>query len=92
MNAHVAKDGLTFLMPIQSRETPKRRRGAGVGTKVSAAVRWFADMGRRRAVLDELGALSDHELADIGLNRGDLPRVFDPAYAQARCKARHAGF
>ena len=43
-------------------------------------MRWLAEMPRRRAVLDELGRLSDHELADIGLTRGDLPRVFDPSF------------
>jgi len=35
-------------------------------------------------VLDELSGLSDHELADIGLARNDLSRVFDPAFAHAR--------
>jgi len=41
-------------------------------------------------VLDELGMLSDHELADIGLSRVDLPRVFDPAFAADR-EAQRAG-
>ena len=41
-------------------------------------------MRRRRAVLDELSALSDRELADIGLNRNELSRVFDPQFAKQR--------
>ena len=36
----------------------------------------------RRAVLNELAQLSDRDLADIGLSRADLHRVFDPEFAQ----------
>ncbi len=35
----------------------------------------------RRATMNELNAFSEHELADIGLNRCDIPRVFDPSFA-----------
>jgi len=41
---------------------------------------WLADQPRRRAVLNELRSMSDHELADIGLARADLHRVFDPEF------------
>ena len=41
---------------------------------------WLSDMPRRRQVLNELRSLSDHELADIGLSRGDLHRVFEPDF------------
>ena len=44
-------------------------------------------MPRRRAVLDELSMLSDHELADIGLSRVDLGRVFDPSFAAERARS-----
>ena len=44
----------------------------------------LAAMMRRRAVTDELAALSDRELADIGLNRADLGRVFDPRFERNR--------
>jgi uncharacterized protein YjiS (DUF1127 family) len=37
----------------------------------------------RRATLNELAQLSDRDLADIGLSRGNLPRVFDPEFARA---------
>ncbi len=37
--------------------------------------------GGRSAVFNELNALSDRELADVGLGRGDIPRVFDPSFA-----------
>ena len=36
---------------------------------------------RRRAVIEELPMLSDRELADIGLSRASVRRVFDPRYA-----------
>ena len=32
--------------------------------------------------LSELGRMSDRELEDIGLNRGDIPRVFDDSLNQ----------
>ena len=44
---------------------------------VARTMAWLSDMPRRRQVLNELRSLSDHELADIGLSRGDLNRVFD---------------
>jgi uncharacterized protein YjiS (DUF1127 family) len=46
---------------------------AAIGT---AIVTW----PERRAAYDALRALSDRELEDIGLTRGDIPRVFDPAF------------
>ena len=30
--------------------------------------------------MDELAGLTDHELSDIGLNRGDLSMAFDPNF------------
>jgi uncharacterized protein YjiS (DUF1127 family) len=32
--------------------------------------------------------LTEHELADIGLTRADLPRVFDPAFAAEHARGR----
>jgi uncharacterized protein YjiS (DUF1127 family) len=45
---------------------------------------WLAEMPKRQAVMDELASLSEHELADIGLTRADLPRVFDEDFAAER--------
>ena len=47
----------------------------------------LASLPQRRAVLDELTLLTDRELADIGLNRSELGRVFDPRFAQSRKRA-----
>jgi uncharacterized protein YjiS (DUF1127 family) len=33
--------------------------------------------------------MSDRELSDIGLSRGDLARVFDPAFAADYSRARN---
>jgi uncharacterized protein YjiS (DUF1127 family) len=44
----------------------------------------IVEMPRRRAVLAELSLLSDRELVDIGLNRNDLGRVFQPAFVASR--------
>ena len=41
-------------------------------------------MLHRRAVTNELAALTDRELADIGLSRSDLGRVFDPRFERNR--------
>ncbi len=90
MTAHVAKEGMTFPAACGVPGGAAEGR-TGFGLRVLAAVRRVAELPRRRATLDELGRLSDHELADIGLTRGDLPRVFDPAFVNSRNFARKAG-
>jgi len=91
MTAHVANDGMTFVLPGASRANTAPRRGAGLARRLGAAVAWLAGLPRRQAVMEELGRMSDHELADIGLARADLPRVFDPAFVASRMLARKAG-
>lgn len=39
---------------------------------------------KRRTAVSELAALTDHELADIGLNRGDLAVAFEPGFVASR--------
>lgn len=38
--------------------------------------------------MQEMAMLSDRELADIGLSRVDLPRVFDPTFAAEHVRGR----
>ncbi len=44
-------------------------------TGVSRLVEGFRAARRRRAAIDELSALSDHALKDIGLHRGEIRSV-----------------
>jgi len=53
-----------------------RRLGEGLAAIGSA----LASYPQRRAVYDDLRSLTDRELADIGLARSDIGRVFDPDF------------
>lgn len=92
MNARVAKEEIALLMPSSlSHYTDEPRLSdaaapSGVFGVVLRAVNWLADLPRRRSVLAELNELSEHELADIGLNRTELTRVFDPEFAAQRAR------
>jgi len=87
MNARVAKEEIALLIPTTLASYAGRDFAAAEPPAPNAllrAISWLLDLPRRRAVIAELSALSDHELADIGLSRHDLPRVFDPAFAAQR--------
>jgi uncharacterized protein YjiS (DUF1127 family) len=93
MNAPVAKDQFTFSLgnlsyvdssyddaPVYA---PAQQKG-GLRTWIGLGISAFVEWRRRQETLREMEMLSDHELADIGLTRADLPRVFDPAFAADR--------
>lgn len=84
--AHLAAGSLFYdRAAVQGLEgTVADLRRPGLRDVLGRLVRAVADWPRRRAVLAELSMLSDRELADIGLVRGDLRRVFDPAFSAAR--------
>ena len=83
MNAFVSKEELALLpaprinYPEHFAEARSRRSKPGVVARLRA---WL----ERRSVAAELNALSDRELADIGLSRADLGRVFEPAFIRQR--------
>jgi uncharacterized protein YjiS (DUF1127 family) len=54
---------------------------------IRAAVLFIIEYPRRRAVFEQLQAMSDRELADIGLERADLVRVFDEEFTLGRALA-----
>ncbi|HYZ62290.1 MAG TPA: DUF1127 domain-containing protein [Acetobacteraceae bacterium] len=94
MNAPLAKEQLALLMSdslgsrlpsVQEAErgVKEARTSALVAMtrRVVAAVRYVADLPRRRAVIDELSRLTDRELADIGLSRSELKHIFANARA-----------
>ena len=58
-----------------------RQRRNRLGQRLAWAASKLFGTGRQ-AVINELSSLSDRELADIGLNRYDISRVFDPEFAR----------
>jgi uncharacterized protein YjiS (DUF1127 family) len=51
--------------------------GAGMGAVLTAIATWPA----KRDTYKALDQLSDKQLADIGLARGEISRVFEPGFA-----------
>jgi uncharacterized protein YjiS (DUF1127 family) len=97
MSAQITKDQFTFSLGNASYvdysydeppATVVKAPRSGIGHWLRLAVSTLADWQRRQTVLQEMAMLSDRELADIGLSRFDLPRVFDPAFAAERVRGR----
>ena len=95
MNASINKNEFSFNLPEMlsyhstwddSDYAPvlPRRRQSWVARAASAPVRWAAAYAERRRVMGELMQMSDRELADLGLSRYDIHRVFDPQFAAER--------
>ena len=93
MNAPLAKeqiallmsDSLTYRAPVvEGTDGTVADRRPSFLDRVRAFAAEIAAIPHRRAVIDELGSLSDRELADIGLSRGELGRVFDPRFQTRR--------
>lgn len=96
MNAPLAKeqiallmsDSLTYRSPVvegtDGTIVDARTAPHSLTQRIGSFISGLLAMPRRRAVLDELSSLSDRELSDIGLNRHELGRVFDPQFVEAR--------
>jgi uncharacterized protein YjiS (DUF1127 family) len=88
MSAHFAKDQVSFVSPASlSNSAPSAfvpSSEGGIANALRSAANWLTGGLKRHAVINELSALSDHELADIGLSRADIPNVFDSKFAAAR--------
>ena len=86
MNMRVAKEEIALLMPTTLSHYADEPRfgtetaGRGLVARIKAAINWVAELPARHAVLMELNDMSDRELADIGLQRAELTKVFDPAF------------
>ena len=90
MSMHPSKQAVAFKLPemLSYHSTwddadyepvlPRRRGWADRVAFVSRAL----GFARRRSVRNELYAMTDRELADIGINRYDVERVFDPDFAR----------
>jgi uncharacterized protein YjiS (DUF1127 family) len=61
--------------------------GKALATVGSALLSW----PERRATYENLRRLNDRELADIGLTRAEISRVFDPAFRMPRRAASTPG-
>lgn len=96
MNAPLAKEQIALLMsdsltyrlsPVQGTDgtvaEARRSAVARLARRIADAVAYLVALPRRRAVIDELAQLTDRELADIGLSRAELTKVFDPQFHRA---------
>ena len=98
MNAYVPKEEIAILRPntlshyfkddAMWAPAPEPKRPGFFG-RVGALLRAIRELPRRQAVMNELSMLSDHELSDIGLVRGELSRVFDSAFIAQRNSERN---
>lgn len=64
-------------------ETPtgsSRSLLGAIGQAMAAIGSALASWPERRATYEKLRRLSDRELADIGIDRGDITRVFEPDF------------
>jgi len=88
--AYLAPAGLVYrdtdMGPVGGREPVSgfadRASDRGLGRKIADTLAWIAAWPRRHAELQELSMLTERELADIGIARSDIKRVFDPAFAR----------
>jgi uncharacterized protein YjiS (DUF1127 family) len=74
-----------------TRDAEIARMVRGAAAAVVSAARWLfdtiADWQERNATYQRLRSMSDRELADIGLTRDQIARVFDPAVNEAPAAA-----
>jgi uncharacterized protein YjiS (DUF1127 family) len=96
MSAHIANSQISFELPSLSYidakwEEPALReadtaaepvRSTGLAAWLSRQVGALAAWRRNSEAAAELRVMSDYELADIGLSRSDLSRVFEPGFNQ----------
>ncbi|HET6183856.1 MAG TPA: DUF1127 domain-containing protein [Acetobacteraceae bacterium] len=93
MTAQTSRHNLAFRLPDMlsyhstwddadyAPQVPPRRPGLIARTFAGLRARFQAHRERQAAVA-ELSAMSDRELADIGINRYDVNRLFDPAFVR----------
>jgi uncharacterized protein YjiS (DUF1127 family) len=92
MTASINKNEFSFKLPdmlsyhstwddADYEPTLPTRRASWFLRAVAAPMRLVTKLAERHRVMNELARLSDRELADLGMSRYDIPRVFDPSFA-----------
>ena len=89
MTAHFARERTLLVLSdhfSRRAEKPAPMTGweAWIVRHVGSAMTRLRERFLRRATLRDLTKLSDRELADMGLIRADLPRVFDAGFTPSR--------
>jgi uncharacterized protein YjiS (DUF1127 family) len=91
MTAQVGKEQLALTLPGTMSHPLRDRPGhletarPGLRARLAAALSgWFA----RRSAIEELDALANAQLADIGVSRAQAPQAFDAAFALQRHQDR----
>ena len=87
MSAPMTKGQIAFELPklsyVDTRwEEPAIEIRPTRKSRFSAWVAAFRAWRERSRALDEMSRMSDRELLDVGLSRGDLVRMFDDRYNQ----------
>jgi uncharacterized protein YjiS (DUF1127 family) len=81
MNAFTNKDELALLPATRNGYvSPYNAERASRPTLIERITAWF----ERQSTLAELRKLTDRELADIGLQRSELSRVFEAGFSARR--------
>ena len=93
MSAPMTKSQMAFELPrlsyidtrweepaVQPAIEPARERGFAAW--VAARVARLPDLARNVRARAELNSMTERELFDVGLNRGDLERMFDDRFNQ----------
>ena len=97
MHARGAREELAILLPntmshsLHNGQHVLPEQGAsqpGLFARLVALIGRLVELPMRRSVMDEVGGLSDQELADLGLTRADVPQRFDPPSAADRHQQR----
>ena len=102
MNAETANNQISFQLPrfsyvdarmdefnpreVSAAAAPRR----GIVARLADFLAGMTLRSQQRTAIGELSTMTDLELKDIGLHRGDLDRVFQPAFNNDLLARAHA--
>lgn len=88
MSAEFSKHQLVGVMPHSVSVAGVPGEHPSSGRSIGRVFAWLRGIGARNATLNELNSFSARELADIGLSRADIHRVFEPSFAAEYARRR----